>query len=238
MSDQAQRVALLRQRIERLEAEIQAALARSPNPQRQVTLVAASKSMPPETIRAAYAAGLRDFGENRVQEAVAKRPHLDDLPLRWHWIGHLQRNKVRFVANAYVLVHSLDRLPLALELDKWARRSGRQQDCLVQVNVSGEPNKSGVAPNELLPLLREVAALPGIRVLGLMTMAPVAPDPEMVRPVFRRLRELAAEVQAEQLPGVRMDYLSMGMSDDFRVAVEEGATHVRIGRALFGPRPL
>lgn len=200
-----------------------------------VTLVAVSKGQPPERVREALAAGVRCLGENRVAELVDKHAALGPGP-EWHFVGRLQTNKVRTLLRAVPvrLVHSLDRPALAEALDREARRLGRVQPVLVQVNVSGEPTKAGLPPAEVVPFLRWVAALPGLEVQGLMTMAPPVRDPEEARPVFRRLRELLEEARRAGIPGLRMEHLSMGMSGDYQVAVEEGATLVRVGTAIFG----
>lgn len=199
-----------------------------------VTLVAVTKGVDPACIRAALAAGVGSLGENRVQEIVAKRAPVG-AGASWHFIGRLQTNKVRrLLAEVPVaLIHSLDRPDLAEVLDREARRLGRAQPVLVQVNVSGEASKGGVAPDDLVPFLRWAAGLPGIHVRGLMTMAPAGGDPEQARPHFRHLGELGLAADSAGIGGVRMEHLSMGMSDDYPVAVEEGATIIRVGRAIF-----
>lgn len=201
---------------------------------RAVTLVAVTKGVEPDRIREALAAGAAALGENRVQELVAKRARVGP-GADWHFIGRLQTNKVRrLLAGAPVsLIHSLDRAALAEVLDREARRLGRVQPVLVQVNVSGEASKAGLPPADLLPFLRWAGGLPGLAIRGLMTIAPAAEDPETARPCFRRLRELCAEAAAAGIAGVRMEHLSMGMSVDYPIAVEEGATIVRVGRAIF-----
>ncbi len=196
---------------------------RSPD---EVTVIAVAKGFPAEAVLEAYAAGLRHFGENRVQEAAAKRPRLAHLDVTWHMVGHLQTNKVSRALELFDVVHSVDSLRLAQEL---SRRSRRRLPVLVEVNVAGEATKFGFPPEEAAAAAEAIARLPNLDVIGLMTVAPLADDPEEVRPVFRRLRDLARSL------GV--PHLSMGMSDDFEVAIEEGATMVRLGRAIFGPRP-
>ncbi|HEX6988366.1 MAG TPA: YggS family pyridoxal phosphate-dependent enzyme [Bacillota bacterium] len=238
-------IADLRARLETVHETVDRALARAGRPAGSVTVVGVSKTVPAAVVRAAFVAGLRHVGENRIQEGRQKQADLADLPLTWHLVGHLQRNKVRYVVGSWALVHSLDRLPLAEELDRRARRAGVVVDCLVQVNVGGEATKSGVAPDGLLPLLESLVPLEAIRVRGLMTIPPPAGDPERVRPYFAALRRLA-ERAAQAFPGrpgdtgpaarIRMEHLSMGMSSDYPVAVEEGATIIRVGEALFGPR--
>ena len=227
----AERAARVRDRI----AEAAHRAGRDP---REVTLVAVTKTRPLETVRAAVAAGLRDLGENRVQELVEKS---DALPgesaggaVRWHLIGSLQRNKARDAAARADLFHALDSLRLANALDKWAAQAGRVLPVLVQVNISDEDAKHGLAPDATLDLLAAVGERPNLRLVGLMGMAAIAKDEgdldRVVRPAFQRLRRLYDDAPAP------LSVLSMGMSGDFGVAVEEGATHVRVGTALFGPR--
>ncbi len=198
-----------------------------------VTLVAVSKNHPPETVQAAAALGLTVFGENRVQEAKAKIP-LSPGRLQWHLIGHLQSNKCRDAVELFQMIESVDSLALAQELQKWAAKAARTLPVLLEVNVAGEASKFGYRRDLLLAELAQINALTKLEIHGLMTVAPWSPDPEKVRPVFRRLRELRTE--CEQVLGAPLPHLSMGMSGDFEVAIEEGATLVRIGTALFGPR--
>ena len=199
-----------------------------------VTIVAVTKTHGPDAVRAALGAGLPDVGENRVQEALAKQEECAELPVRWHLIGTLQKNKARHAIGRFALIHSVDREDLAAEL---SRRAGGAscQPVLIQVNCSAEPQKGGVEPGDLRRLLDRCAELPGIEVRGLMTMAALADDPETQRPVFRRLRELRDETATA---GLQLPELSMGMSGDYLVAVEEGATMVRLGTLLFGERGL
>ncbi len=214
-------------RLAAVRARIAAAAERAGRSLKDVTLVAVSKTHPAAAVRAAYAAGQRDFGENYAQELVAKRAELADLDdARWHFIGRLQRNKAKDVAGA-ALIHAVDGAPLA---DALARRvpAGARQDVLVQVNIAGETTKAGVSPDEAPALVDAIAALPALRCVGLMTMPPPVAQPEDNRPHFRALAALARRLGLAQL--------SMGMSDDFEVAVEEGATLVRVGTAVFGAR--
>jgi len=197
-----------------------------------VRIVAVTKTHGPEAVRAALAAGLTDVGENRVQEALAKQDALTGLPVRWHLIGSLQRNKARHVAGRFALIHSVDREDLAVELDRRVS-DGSRQAVLVEVNCSGEAQKSGVAPEGLARLLDRMVALPGLELQGLMTMAAESPDERIQRGAFARLRELREQMAAV---GHRLPELSMGMSGDFPTAVEEGATMVRLGTLLFGER--
>lgn len=197
-----------------------------------VTVIAVTKTHGPEAVRGAVAAGLTAVGENRVQEALGKMALLPDLPVEWHLIGSLQRNKVRQVIGRFALVHSVDRLDLA---EEFARRlpPGASQRALVEVNCSGESQKAGVEPEQLPALLEALAGFPGLVVEGLMTMAPFTPDQTVQRAAFRRLRALRDEAERR---GLRLPHLSMGMSGDYPVAVEEGATMVRLGTILFGER--
>ena len=213
---------------------IAAACERAGRDPSSVTLMAVSKNQPPERVRAAADLGLRLFGENRVQEAKAKIG-LCPGALRWHLIGHLQSNKCRDAVHFFELIQSVDSLSLAAEVHKWADKAARTMPILLEVNVAGEASKFGYRPEALLAELAQVNALKRIEIHGLMTLAPWTPTPEKVRPVFRRLREL--KEQCEQLLGAPLPHLSMGMSEDFEVAIEEGATLIRIGTALFGARP-
>ena len=220
--------------LEHLRRRIAAACARAGRDPASVTLLAVSKGQPPEVVRAAADLGLTLFGENKVQEAKAKIP-LCPGRLRWHLVGHLQSNKARDAVHWFEMIQSLDSLALAAELQKQAEKAAKTVPVLLEVNVAGEATKFGYRPEQLLAELRELNAFPRLEIQGLMTLAPWTPDPEKVRPVFRRLRELKAE--CEQRLGAPLAHLSMGMSGDFEVAIEEGATLVRIGTALFGPRP-
>jgi pyridoxal phosphate enzyme (YggS family) len=202
-----------------------------------ITLVAVTKTMPVERIREAIEAGHRVFGENRVQEAQDKVQALG-RDVQWHLIGHLQRNKVRFVCDLFDLIHSVDSLPLAQEIDRRAAQRGVVMPILIQVNIGDETTKSGVALPDTLPLVQSVAALSHVTVRGLMCIPPALEDPEAVRPYFAQLRALAEKIAQAHLPNVAMTELSMGMSHDFEVAIEEGATLVRVGSAIFGPRPV
>lgn len=197
----------------------------------EVTLIAVTKTHGPEAVEAAWEAGVSDVGENRVQEAEQKRP-LVQAPVRWHLIGHLQRNKAR-QALRFDLVHGLDSERLAVALHEAAMAAGQTLDVLVQINVSGEESKSGVSPMELPALAARLHELPQLRVRGVMTMAPFEAEETVLRAVFAGARDARAQLQAA---GHRADWLSMGMSGDYEIAVEEGATHVRLGTVLFGHR--
>jgi hypothetical protein len=199
----------------------------------EVTLVAVTKSRPPEVVRAAAALGLGLFGENKVQEAKAKIP-LCPGRLRWHLIGHLQTNKARDAVHCFELIQSVDSLRLAEEINRCAEKAAKTMPVLLEVNVAGEATKFGYRPESLLAELERLNGLKRLEIHGLMTMAPWTPEPEKVRPVFRQLRQLKQECETRL--GAPLAHLSMGMSSDFEVAIEEGATLVRIGTALFGER--
>jgi PLP dependent protein len=227
------------QNIAAIQERIAAAARRVKRSPGEIALMAVSKTQPPEHIREAYNAGQRLFGENRVQDFAAKAGALRDLhSAEWHMIGHLQTNKAARTAELFRAVDSVDSLKLAEKLDAAARTLGRKLDVLVEINVGGEAAKSGVAPDS--PALDELLiAAPRLGALvfrGLMTVPPVTDDPQGARPYFRKLRELRDTIAARKLPAVAMDQLSMGMSHDFEVAIEEGSTCVRVGTAIFGER--
>ena len=217
-----------------LRERITAACARAGRDPASVTLMAVSKHQPPDAVRAALDAGITIFGESRVQEAKAKIP-LCPGRARWQMIGHLQSNKCRDAVALFGMIQSVDSLALAQELNKQCEKAAKTMPILLEVNVSGEASKFGYQPVALLAEFEELSKLPRLEVHGLMTIAPYTPTPERVRPVFRRLREMRAE--CEQLLGAPLPQLSMGMSGDFEIAIEEGATLVRLGTALFGERP-
>ncbi|QJA06875.1 YggS family pyridoxal phosphate-dependent enzyme [Thermosulfurimonas marina] len=202
----------------------------------EIRILGAAKGQNPEKIRAAAEAGLRLVGENYVQEAERKRPLLEDLPLSWHLIGYLQRNKARKALKVFDLIETVDRTEIAERLSRLALEEGRRFPVFIQVKLAPEERKAGAPPEEVPALARRVLELPGLEPRGLMTIPPYFEDPEEVRPYFRRLREMRDHLwETLKLPGP--GELSMGMSHDFEVAIEEGATLVRLGRALFGPRP-
>lgn len=221
--------------VEEVRARVAAAARRAGRTPADVTIIAVSKTRTVAEIEEVLAAGLTILGENRVQELQEKWPHLRERAA-WHLIGSLQTNKAKPALEMADLIHSLDRDSLADALATHAERRGAPAKALVQVNVSGEASKHGISPGELPAFLRRISERGQVQVLGLMTMAPLTEDPEAARPHFRRLRELAHEMGQLNLPGIRMEHLSMGMSGDYEVAIEEGATLVRIGTALFGAR--
>ncbi len=212
------------------------AARRSGRQPEEARLIAVSKTCPADFVRAAAAAGQVDFGENRVQEALQKIGNTGDLPLRWHLIGHLQSNKARKAAAPFACIHSIDRVDLFDALDRAAAEAGTNPDVLVQVDLAGEPTKHGAAMEAVRGLVEHAAAGRALRLAGLMLLPPFLEDPEAVRPYFRRLRELRDDLRAHGVPAAMLRELSMGMSHDFEVAVEEGATMVRVGTAIFGPR--
>lgn len=200
-----------------------------------IKLLAASKAQNASRILQAIEAGIGLFGENYVQEAEAKREAIRD-PVEWHMIGHLQRNKVKTALEIFDLIQSLDSLELARELDREGKKRGKTVRVFLEVNLGGEESKSGIAKDEVGSLLREVAKLPYLRIEGLMSVPPFSENPEEMRPYFRALKELKSDLMALNLPNVELKELSMGMTHDYPVAIEEGATLVRIGTAIFGPR--
>jgi hypothetical protein len=208
-----------------VEKRIAQACERAGRSPEDVTLVAVTKTFPPEAIRAAFAAGLRNFGENRVQEAKAKVEALADLLITWHMVGRLQSNKAKAASGLFDIIHSVDSVMLAEVL---SRRAERKIPILLEVNLSGEATKAGFFEGELVAAVEQISQLPNLEIKGLMTIAPMVADPEEARPVFHHLRQLR--------DGLGLEHLSMGMTDDFEVAIEEGATMVRIGRAIFGER--
>jgi pyridoxal phosphate enzyme (YggS family) len=223
-------------RLDHVRARIRRAAESCGRDPASVRLVAVAKTFPAADVRRAAAAGATDVGENYIQEAREKVEALRDLGLRWHFIGHLQRNKAGQAVHLFDLIHTVDSARLGAEIDRAAARMGKRQDVLVQVNVAGEATKSGVAPDEAAPLVRELSAMGAVRVRGLMTMPPFFDEPERVRPFFAELRRIAERIRALGLPNAGMDELSMGMTGDFEAAIAEGATLVRVGTAIFGGR--
>ncbi len=217
--------------IQMVRDAVRQAAARSNRDPGDITLVAVSKTAGLEEIREAYDLGLRHFGENRLQEAMDKIPRCPP-DITWHFIGHLQTNKAKGVLEGFSLIHSLDRYRLAKRLSSLAAAAERTVRVLVQINIAGEAAKFGLPPGETEGFIRDIGALPGLEVVGLMAMAPFAPDPEESRPYFRDMKAIFDSLQ--QVPGVNLEILSMGMSGDFTVAVEEGATMLRIGSLIFG----
>ncbi len=228
----SQNIATIRERIE-------GAAVRARRPAADIALMAVTKTHPAERIREAHAAGLRLFGENRVQEFAGKVGALGNLQdAQWHMIGHLQSNKATKAVELFTAVDSVDAVKLAEKLDIAARKLGKTMGVLIEINVGGEAAKSGVAPEskDLEELLQAAPRFEALEFSGLMTVPPFREDSEGARPFFRRLRQLRDSITGRRLPGIRMDVLSMGMSHDFEVAIEEGSTCVRVGTAIFGDR--
>jgi hypothetical protein len=226
----------LKHRIEQVKKRIKDTAKACKRPMASIRLVAVSKTMPAEVVRDAIEAGILDLGENYIQEAKEKINALAAYPVTWHFIGHLQSNKARYAVRLFDLIHSVDSLKLAQELNKYAKKNDKIQAILIQVNVAKEVSKSGVYVEDTLDLLREVSRLENIAVKGLMTMPPFFNAPEKARPYFTALRKLRDQIKMEAISNISMDELSMGMTGDFETAIEEGATIVRIGTAIFGDR--
>lgn len=226
---------MLKKNFEEVEAKIQAACDRAGRKREEVTLIAVSKTKPVELLQEAYDLGNRIFGENKVQEIVDK---YDQLPndISWHMIGHLQRNKVKYIIDKAAMIHSVDSLRLAEAIEKEAAKKGITADILIEVNVAKEDTKFGVMPEDAGSLVLQVSKLPHIRVRGLMTIAPFVENPEENRIYFRRLRNLAVDIGENKSDNVTMSVLSMGMTNDYEIAIEEGATMIRVGTGLFGAR--
>jgi len=221
--------------IQKIRERIAAAAARANRDPAGIRLMAVSKTVEPRRILKALDAGILLLGENYVQEAREKIPAVG-RGAEWHMIGHLQTNKVKYVVHLFDWIHSVDRLELARELDKRAGQHNRRLNVLIEVNVSGEASKNGIEPSGVPDLVRRISPFPNLTIRGLMTMPPYSDNPEISRPHFQALRRLRDEINAAAIPNVRMDELSMGMTDDFEVAIEEGATIIRVGRAIFGER--
>ena len=226
---------MIRDNLNDVEHNIEEACRSAGRKRSDVTLIAVSKTKPVSMIKEAYDHGCRDFGENYVQEIVEK---YDQLPhdIRWHMIGHLQKNKVKYIIDKVCMIHSVDSLDLALEIDKRAKRAGIVMPILIEVNTGDESSKSGVSPDDTIELVKAVSSLSGIKVEGLMTVPPVAEKPEDNRPYFRMLYKLSVDINEQRIDNIKMDILSMGMSGDCPIAIEENASFVRVGTAIFGAR--
>ncbi len=226
---------MLKENLENVLKNIADSEERSGRKKGDVTLIAVSKTKPVEMIKEVYDLGVRDFGENRVQELTEK---YDKLPsdIRWHLIGHLQTNKVKYIIDKAYMIHSVDSLKLANEISREAVKHSVTANILIEVNVSGEESKFGVSPEDLEDLIRKISVLPAIRIRGLMTVAPYVVDSEENRQIFIKMKQFAVDITRKNIDNVNMDCLSMGMSGDYTVAVEEGATFVRVGTSIFGER--
>lgn len=226
---------MLRENLKQVEENIVKACERAGRERSEITLIAVSKTKPVSMLSEIYECGVRDFGENKVQEICEKR---DLLPsdIRWHMIGHLQRNKVKYIINDTTLIHSVDSYRLAEEINVQAKKINRIIPILIEINIADESSKFGIAKEEALQLAEEISHLDGIQIRGLMTIAPYVENPEENRPYFKKIRELAVDIAKENIDNVSMDILSMGMTGDYAVAIEEGATIVRVGTGIFGSR--
>ena len=211
-----------------------AALKVNRNPE-EIKLVTVTKTATTEQIEEAINAGIKIIGENRVQDAK-KKYQIITAEVEWHLIGHLQTNKAKYAVEIFNCIHSVDSIKLAQEIDKRSLQFGKIMDVLVEENVSGEETKYGIKSEEVETFLKEISEFPRIRIRGLMTIAPIVEDKEEVRPYFRKLRELSEKIKSKNIENIKMDYLSMGMTEDFEIAIEEGANMVRIGRGIFGFR--
>jgi len=221
--------------LENIKARIDAACKKSGRDPKDITLVAVTKTVDTDRIVKAISLGIKDLGENRVQELREKADIIKE-DCRWHLIGHLQTNKVKYIIDKVSLIHSMDRLELAEEVQKRAEKLGITVPVLVQVNVAGEDTKFGISPEDTMEFVSQLGRMGNIKVKGLMTIAPLVDNPEKVRWVFENLRKLLIDISRERIDNIDMEHLSMGMSNDFEVAIEEGATMVRIGTAIFGRR--
>lgn len=226
---------MLKENLDYVENEIRKACERSGRSRDEVTLISVSKTKPVSMLEEAYGLGVRVFGENKVQELAEKYDALPD-DIEWHMIGHLQRNKVKYIIGKADLIHSVDSLRLAEAIEKEAAKQNIVADILIEVNVAKEESKFGLMPEEVPEFVENVIKLPHIRVKGLMTIAPYVENPEENRPVFKHLRKLSVDIAEKNGHNIIMSVLSMGMTNDYRVAIEEGATMVRIGTGIFGER--
>lgn len=226
---------MLKENLNAVEAQIQRACETAGRSRQEVTLIAVSKTKPVEMLKEIYDAGIRDFGENKVQELTEKYEVMPE-DMKWHMIGHLQRNKVKYIVDKVELIHSVDSLRLAQEISKEAVKKDVTVSILIEVNIAGEETKFGLSKEEVCTLVEEAAKLPNIRIKGLMTVAPPVADPEENRPFFRKIKELSVDITNKNIDNVTMEILSMGMTNDYMVAIEEGATMVRVGTGIFGER--
>lgn len=226
---------MIRDQLHEVETRIQAACARAGRKREEVTLIAVSKTKPVEVLREAYDLGVRVFGENKVQELTEKFGALP-TDIHWHMIGHLQTNKVKYIVEKAELIHSVDSFRLAQAIEKEAAKRGLTSDILVEVNVAEEESKFGVRVNEVISFIETLAQFPHLHVRGLMTIAPFVENPEENRPIFKNLHKLSVDIAHKNIDNVNVNILSMGMTNDYEVAIEEGATMVRVGTGIFGAR--
>lgn len=226
---------MIRENMEAVQSVIEAACGRAARSAEDVTLIAVSKTKPLDMLKEAYDAGARDFGENKVQELMDKIPNMPE-DIRWHMIGHLQRNKVKYIVDKVYMIHSVDSLRLAEEISREAVKKQITVKILIEVNVAEEDSKFGTTADAAVSLVEQIAKLPGICIEGLMTIAPYVENAEDNRLYFRKLKQLSVDIDGKNIDNVNMSVLSMGMTGDYSVAVEEGATCVRVGTGIFGQR--
>ncbi len=226
---------MIKENLEQVQENIKKACQHVKRNMDEVTLIAVSKTKPVSMLMEAYECGCREFGENKVQELIDKY-EIMPKDIKWHMIGHLQRNKVKYIVDKAALIHSVDSLKLAQEISKEAIKKEVQVSILIEVNVAGEDTKFGVKPEDTEKLIREIAVLPGIHIKGLMTIAPYVDAPEENRQYFEQLKQLSVDINHKNIDNVNMNVLSMGMTGDYMVAVEEGASYVRVGTGIFGTR--
>lgn len=226
---------MIKTQLEEVRERIEAACLRAGRSSSEVTLIAVSKTKPVSMLKEAYDCGARAFGENRVQELISKKPELPE-DIRWHMIGHLQRNKVKYIIDKVALIHSVDSLRLAEEISKEAQKKGKVMPILIEVNIAHEDSKFGVSPGDCEQLIRQISLLPGVQIRGLMTVAPFVENGEENREYFKAMKQLYVDIMTKNIDNVYMDILSMGMTGDYQVAVEEGADYVRVGTGIFGER--
>ncbi len=226
---------MLKENLQEVEKKIQAACERAGRDRSEVTLIAVSKTKPVEDLMEIYDAGVRTFGENKVQEMCDKMERMPE-DIKWHMIGHLQRNKVKYIVDKVALIHSVDSFRLAEEINIQAKKRGIVVPILVEVNIAEEETKFGVTRDDAIELVKQIATLDGIQIKGLMTIAPYVVDSEENRGFFRKIKELSIDIMNQNIDNVDMDVISMGMTGDYEVAIEEGATMVRVGTGIFGKR--
>ena len=226
---------MLAENLQEVERNIQEACKKANRSRDEVTLIAVSKTKPISMLKEIYDLGVRNFGENKVQELCEKHPQMPE-DLNWHLIGHLQRNKVKNIIDKATLIHSVDSLRLAETIEKEAAKKDLIVDILMEVNVAEEESKFGLKVEEVIPAVETIATFPHIRIRGLMTIAPFVENPEENRSIFARLQKLSVDIRSKNIDNVNVDILSMGMTNDYQVAIEEGATMVRVGTGIFGAR--
>ena len=226
---------MIRENIEEVKEKIRLACVKSERDMNDVTLIAVSKTKPLPMLQEAYECGIRDFGENKVQELMEKIPAMPD-DIRWHMIGHLQRNKVKYIVDKVYLIHSVDSLRLAEEISKEACKKNVCVNILVEVNVAEEDTKFGTTCEDAIALVENISRLPNLKIHGLMTIAPNVENEEENRIYFNRLKQLSVDIRSKNIDNVYMDVLSMGMTGDYQIAVDEGSTYVRVGTGIFGSR--